>query len=145
LIGLLKGLPKGSFQALVSTNNFSLRAFASIGVWVTFSALMGVWNHLVCVFKGETKPWKIQTKSVAEAVGALKVSFWSDVIAVVFGLFFLFALNSALKLNEKDSQTLLGLTILLVPVIWFFSILLLYEMVLGKRKLKVKSKTKRNK
>jgi hypothetical protein len=145
LVKFLKALPKGSLQALVSSDNFSLRALASIGVWVSFSTLMGVWNHFICVFKGETKPWKVQTKSVAEAVGALKVSFWSDVIAVVFGLFFLFALNSALKLNEKDSKALLGLTILLVPVIWFFSISLLYEAVLGKQKSKVKSKTKRNK
>lgn len=134
LVKFLKALPKGSLQALVSSDNFSLRTLASIGVWVSFSTLMGVWNHLICVFKGETKPWKVQTKSVAEAVGALKVSFWSDVIAVVFGLFFLFALNSALKLNEKDSKALLGLTILLVPVIWFFSISLLYEAVLGKQK-----------
>lgn len=145
LVKFLKALPKSSLQALVSPDNFSLRILASIGVWVSFSTLMGVWNHLICVFKGETKPWKVQTKSVAEAVGALKVSFWSDGIAVVFGLFFLFALNSALKLNEKDSKVLLGLTILLVPVIWFFSIPLLYETVLGKRKSKVKSKTKHNK
>jgi hypothetical protein len=145
LVEFLKALPKGSLQALGSPDNFSLRTLGSIGVWVSFSTLMGVWNHLICVFKGETKPWKVQTKSVVEAVGALKVSFWSDGIAVVFGLFFLFALNSALKLNEQDSKVLLGLTILLVPVIWFFSILLLYEMVLGKRKSKVQPKTKHNK
>jgi hypothetical protein len=140
----LKSLPKGYFPALVD-DNFSLRVLVTISVWVTFSTLMGVWNHLICVFKGETKPWKIQAKSVAEAVSALKVSFWSDMIAVVFGLFFLFTLNYALKLNEKDSQVLLGLTILLVSVIWFFSMPLLYEMFLGKRKSKVKLKTKRNK
>jgi hypothetical protein len=145
LVEFLKALPKSSLQALISPDNFSLRVLASIAVWVSFSTLMGVWSHLICVFKGETMPWKIQTKSVAEAVGALKVSFWSDWIAVVFGLFFLFGLNSALKLNEKDSTVLLGLTILLVPVIWFFSIPLLYETVLGKRKSKVKSKTKHNK
>jgi hypothetical protein len=141
----LRAFPEVPLRVLISTDNFSLRTLASISVWVSFSTLMGVWNHLICVFKGETKPWKLQTKSVAEAVGALKVSFWSDGIAVVFGLSFLFVLNSALKLNEKDSQALLGLTILLVPIVWFFSIPLLYEMVLGKRKSKVKSKTKRNK
>jgi len=102
---------------------------------------MGVWSHLICASKGETKLWKVQIKSVAEAVDTLKISFLSDLIAIVFGLFFLFGLNSALKLNEEDSKVLLGLTVLLVPVIWLFLTPWLYERASSKRKSKTQPKT----
>ena len=135
VVKFLKSLP----------NSFSLRALVSIGAWIGFSTLMGVWSHLICVSKGETKLWKLQTKSVREAVDTLKISFLSDSIALGFGLFFLFALGSALKLNEKDSKTFLGLIILLIPVIWFFLTPLLYEKALVKRELKTQPKAKFNK
>jgi hypothetical protein len=135
-------LPKGSVETLASPDSSSLRTFVSIGAWIGFSALTGVWSHLICTSKGETKLWKVQTKSVTEAVDTLKISFLSDSIAVILGLFFLFALSSALKPNEADSKVLLGLIILLVPVIWFFLTLWLYERVLRKRKPKTKSQTK---
>jgi hypothetical protein len=106
---------------------------------------MGVWSHLICASKGETKLWKVQTKSVTEAVDTLKISFLSDSIAIVLGLFFLFALNATLKPNEEDSKVLLGLTVLLVPVIWFFLTPWLYERALSKRKSKTQPKTKPSK
>jgi hypothetical protein len=133
------------FKSFASPDNSSLRTLLSIGAWIGFSALMGVWSHLVCGSKGETKLWKVQTKSVAEAVDTLKISFLSDSIAIVLGLFFLFALNSALKPNEEDSKVLLGLTVLLVPVIWFFLTPWLYERALSKRKSKTQPKTKPSK
>lgn len=131
LLVSLESLPKGS-----------LRTLASIGAWIGFSTLMGVWNHFFSVSKGETKLWKVQTKSVAEVIDALKVSFLSDLIAVGSGLFLFFTLNYAFKLNGENTETLLGLTVLLILVIWFFSIPLLYEMTLRKRKPKAKLKTK---
>jgi hypothetical protein len=132
-------------ETLTSPDSSSLRTLLSIGAWIGFSALMGVWSHLICTSKGETKLWKVQTKSVAEAVDTLKISFVSDSIAVVLGLFFLFALNSTFKPNEEDSKVLLGLTILLVPVIWFFLTPWLYERALRKRKSKTQPKTKPSK
>ena len=132
-------------ETLTSPDSSSLRTLLSIGAWIGFSALMGVWSHLICASKGETKLWKVQTKSVAEAVDTLKISFVSDSIAVVLGLFFLFALNSTFKPNEEDSKVLLGLTVLLVPVIWFFLTPWLYERALSKRKSKTQPKTKPSK
>ena len=131
LVKLLESLPKGSLRTLVS-----------IGGWIGFSTLMGVWTHLASVFKRETQFWKIQTKSVVEVVDALKVSFLSDLIAVGSGLFLFFTLNYTFKFNGENTETLLGLTVLLVLVIWFFSIPLLYEKALSKQKSKIKSKTK---
>ena len=132
-------------ETLTSPDSSSLRTLVSIGAWIGFSALMGVWSHLICVSKGETKLWKVQTKSVAEAVDTLKISFLSDSIAIVLSLFFLFALNSALRPNEEDSKVLLGLTVLLVPVIWFFLTPWLYERASSKRKSKTQPKTKPSK
>ena len=97
------------------------------------------------VFRKETRFWKIQTESVVEVVNALKISFLSDLIAIGLGLFLFFALNYAFKFNEQDAETLLGLLVLLMFVIWFFSIPLLYEKALVKRKSKIKQKTKFNK
>ena len=134
LAGFLESLPKGSLRTLVS-----------IGGWIGFSTLMGVWNHFISVSKRETKLWKVQTKSVIEIIDALKVSFLSDLIAVGSGLFLFFTLNYAFKLNGENTETLLGLTVLLVLVIWFFSIPLLYEMALRKRKPKIKPKIKSTK
>jgi hypothetical protein len=124
-------LPKGSLRTLVN-----------IGGWIGFSLLVGVWTHFISVARGETKFWKIQPKSVTEVVDALKVSFLSDLIAVASGLVLFFTLNSALKLEGENTETLLGLTVFLVLAIWFFSILLLYEKALSSRKPKMKSKTK---
>ena len=97
------------------------------------------------VFKGETRFWKIQTESVVEAVNALKISFLSDLIAIGLGLFLFFTLNYIFKFNEKDVETVLGLLVFLMLIIWFFSIPLLYEKALVKRKSKTKQKTKPNK
>jgi hypothetical protein len=132
-------------ETLTSPDSSSLRTLLSIGAWIGFSALMGVWSHLICASTGETKLWKVQTKSVTEAVDTLKISFLSDSIAIVLGLFFLFALNATLKPNEEDSKVLLGLTVLLVPVIWFFLTPWLYERALSKRKSKNQPKTKPSK
>ena len=145
VIKFFRSLPKGSFETLASPDSSSLRTLVSIGAWISFSALMGVWSHLICVSKGETKLWKVQTKSVAEAVDTLKISFVSDSIAVVLGLFLLFALSSTFKPNEEDSKVLLGLTILFVPVIWFFLTPWLYERASSKRKSKTQPKTKPSK
>ena len=145
VIKFFRSLPKGSSETLASPDSSSLRTLVSIGAWIGFSALMGVWSHLICVSKGETKLWKVQTKSVAEAVDTLKISFLSDSIAIVLSLFFLFALNSALRPNEEDSKVLLGLTVLLVPVIWFFLTPWLYERASSKRKSKTQPKTKPSK
>lgn len=122
----------------------SLRTLVNIGGWIGFSALMGVWNHLILVIKKETKFWQIQNESVVESIDALKISFISDLIALGFGIFFVI-LGYAFKLNTReDAETLLGLIVFSVLVIWFFSIPLLYEKALVKRKLKgkVKPKTK---
>jgi len=125
----------------------SVRTLASIGVWVGFSTLMGLWRHLFSVFRNETKFWKIQVKSIVEVVDALKVSFLTDLIALGLGLFVFFVLGSALKLNAQDAEIFLGLTMCLVLVIWFFSIPVLYERAAAKRKSKVKvtKKTKTEK
>jgi hypothetical protein len=131
LVGLLNSLPRGPIRTLVN-----------IGGWIGFSALMGVWSHFISVFKKETKFWKIQTTSVVEIVDALKISFLSDLIAIGLGLFSFFVSTSVFKLNKEDSETLLGLLVLLILVIWFFSIPLLYEKTLIKRNLKTQSKVK---
>jgi len=73
-----------------------------------------------------------------EVVDALKVSFLADFIALGSGLLVFFALGSALKLNEQDAEILLGVTMCLVLVIWFFSTPILYEKASAKRKSKVK-------
>jgi hypothetical protein len=82
-----------------------------------------------------------------EVVDALKVSFLADFIALGSGLFVFFVLGSALKLNAQDAEILLGLTMCLVLVIWFFSTLILYEKTSAKRKSKAKiaKKTKTEK
>lgn len=131
LLRLLESLPKGD-----------LRTLASIGGWIGFSTLMGVWNHFISVSKGETKLWKVQTKSVTEVIDALKVSFLSDLTTIVSGLFLFFTLNYIFKLSKENAEILLGLIVLLMIVIWFFSIPLLYERALKKRKPKTKPKTK---
>lgn len=131
LARFLESLPKGS-----------LRTLLSIGGWIGFSTLVGVWTHFINVFRGETRFWEIQPKSIVEVVDALKVSFLSDLIALVSGLVLFFTLNHALKLEGENTETLLGLTVFFVLVIWFFSIPLLYEKSLSKRKSKTKSKTK---
>jgi hypothetical protein len=134
LTGILKSLPRGTIRALVS-----------IGVWISFSILMGAGNHFISVFKKETKFWEIQSKSVVEAVDALKISFLSDLIAIGLGLFLFFIVGSALKLDGKDAETFSGLIVLLMFPLWFFSMPLFYERALIKRKLKTKPKTKFNK
>jgi hypothetical protein len=134
LVKFLESLPKSP-----------IRTFVNIGGWVGFSALMGVWSHFILVFKRETRFWKIQTESVVEAVNALKVSFLSDLIAIGLGLLLFFTLNYIFKFNEKDAETVLGLLVFLMLIIWFFSIPLLYEKALVKRKSKTKQKTKLNK
>jgi hypothetical protein len=118
--------------------------FVNIAGWVGFSVLMGIWSHLIGVFKKETKLWKIQDKSIVEVVSALKISFLSDLIALGSGLLLFFTLTYAFKLNEKDAETFLGLTVFLVIIIWFFSIPLLYEKELVKQS-KTKAKAKTNK
>lgn len=127
-----RSLPSGSIRTLVN-----------IGGWIGFSLLMGVWSHFVFVFKGQTKLWKIQTKSVAEAVDALKISFLSDLIAIGSGIFFAI-LGYILKLNDKikEPEVFLGGIVLLMLVVWFFSIPLLYEKALVARESKAKSKVK---
>jgi hypothetical protein len=134
LVKFLESLPKSP-----------IRTFVNIGRWVSFSALMGVWSHFILVFKRETRFWKIQTESVVEAVNALKISFLSDLIAIGLGLLLFFTLNYIFKFNEKDAETVLGLLVFLMLIIWFFSIPLLYEKALVKRKSKTKQKTKPNK
>jgi predicted permease len=106
---------------------------------------MGVWSHFILVFKKETRFWKIQTESVVEAVNALKISFLSDLITIGLGLFLFFTLNYVFKFNKENAETLLGLLVFLMLVVWFFSIPLLYEKALVKRKSKTKQKTKPNK
>lgn len=130
LATLLESLPKGAIRTLVS-----------IAGWIGFSVLMGVWRHLFAVFKKETRFWKIQAKSVVEVVNALKISLLSDLITIGSGLFFFFSLSYAFKLNEKD-EILLALTMCLMFVIWFFSMPVLYERTLVKRKSKAKPNKK---
>ena len=134
LLRFLESLPRGSIRTLVN-----------IGGWVSFSVLMGVWSHFILVFKKETRFWKIQTESVVEAVNALKISFLSDLITIGLGLFLFFTLNYVFKFNKENAETLLGLLVFLMLVVWFFSIPLLYEKALVKRKSKTKQKTKPNK
>jgi hypothetical protein len=124
-------------RVLNSLPNGSIRTFANIGGWIGFSVLMGVWSHSLSCFRRETKVWKIQTKSVLEVVNALKISFLSDLITLAAGLIVFFTTRQAFNLNEKDAETLLGLTVFLMLAIWFFSIPLLYEAF--KRKSKVKT------
>lgn len=131
LVGVSESLPKGT-----------IRTLASIGAWIGFSGLMGIWSHSLAVFKKETKFWQVQNQSVVEVIDALKISFLSDLIALALGLFLFFTVGSALKLNEKDAETLSGLIVLLMIPIWFFSIPLLYEKTLVKRKSKTKPKVK---
>jgi hypothetical protein len=136
LIRLLESLPKGS-----------IRTFVNIAGWIGFSVLMGVWSHLFCVLKKETKLWKIQPKSIVEIVNALKVSFWADLIAAGSGLLLFFTVTYAFKLNEKDAETVLGLSVFLILIIWFFSIPLLYKKAIKqpKRKSQTTPKAKTNK
>lgn len=138
LAGISKSLPRGT-----------IRTLASIGAWIVFSILMGAGSHFIYVLKKETKFWKIQNKSVVEAIDALKISFLSDLIAIGLGLGLFLILGATLKLNEKDAEILSGLIVLVILPIWFFLMPLLYEKALVKRKSKtqpkVKPKTKFNK
>jgi hypothetical protein len=125
------------FRFLGPLPNSSIRALVGIGGWISSSVLMGVWSHLISVFKKETRFWKIQTKSIVEVFNALKISFLSDLIAIGLGLF-LFTLNYAFKFYKQDPDTLLILVVLSMFVSWFYSVPLLYENALVKRKSKTK-------
>ena len=113
------------------------RTIPNFCIWILSAMLMGVWTHLIFVFQGKTKVWKFRQNSIREAVNALRIGFFSDLLTVgvviILVIIIAVAFPSLLNFNDLNTQLFAGIILLLIGFCsWLIVTPILYQQELNK-------------